>query len=67
MMKDLKFYNLKKKELYQQEIFINKKSKGTRFITFLDADDLWHKDFLKNRYFSEINLITLYLLLILLV
>ena len=41
-----KVFNQKKKGVVSARNLGIKKSKG-RFITFLDADDLWHKDFLK--------------------
>ena len=41
-----KIYNQKKKGVVSARNLGIKKSKG-RFITFLDADDLWQKDFLK--------------------
>ena len=40
-----KIYNQKKKGVVSARNLGIKKSRG-RFITFLDADDLWHKDFL---------------------
>ena len=41
-----KLYNQKKKGVVSARNLGIKKSNG-RYITFLDADDLWHKDFLK--------------------
>ena len=45
-----KVLNQKKKGVVSARNLGIKKSKG-RFITFLDADDLWHKDFLKESIF----------------
>ena len=45
-----KVLNQKKKGVVSARNLGIKKSQG-RFITFLDADDLWHKDFLKESIF----------------